>query len=304
MAGLLCFASGWGIDSLIAPSHDAARSRSGLRVNSGPPLGGALPALKADAARRPDKPAATSNAVPSVDDLIELVVGGQETASRARVDRALAGQTAPELAVMGRRLNELKKGDAYPEWRVLFVARALAERGVVAALEFIIEKLGIDSQSYAALMTGMQRIFASDLPEATRLMAKPGWEREAYIDARWKWIFSLKGKAPPEALATIVEFDMKTRNDVFTADALGEFPERWVSDDPAGAMTWALSLPPCVTRRNILQRMAAGWAKTDAGAAQAFLDGIPIATLPNGALKSNLTMAVENVRKEHAPAEQ
>ena len=154
----------------------------------------------------------------------------------------------------------------------------------------------------AVFMDGIRNVFASDLPEATRLMAHVR-DRETYIYARYDWIASLKGMEPARALAMIVDFDLHTRNDWHGADAFGEFPALWVRRDARVALTWALELPPCQSRNTVLLRMCSAWATDDRETAWEFVEVVNPSVLPGGNLKSQLLSAIAR-SKPAAPAKQ
>ena len=223
-------------------------------------------------------------AIRTADDLLRLIIPGREAASRAAIQRALASLKPQDFTMIA---GELEVTDNR------LAAVALAERWLnvdpVPALEFVFRHSdAILSNVYHPCLAAMEKVFASDLTAATRLLSMPARDRAFYIDARLAWISSMDGQDPAKALAVIADFEMKSGNDRMGAEVLREFPSRWIGEDPQAAMEWALALPPGFTRNNILEKMADAWGAMDAVAAQDYVNALPVATLPKGNLRNGL----------------
>jgi len=243
--------------------------------------------------------------IPVVDDLLALVARGDKEGTRAAMAKALDGLSVQELAAIATKLRDLRGGPLEDEWKITRLAIGVASRWAVhepsAAMDFMLSRPdSIMDEGNVVFMEGIRKVFAADLPEATRLMAQVR-DRETYIYARYYWIDGLKGMDPAEALARIVDFDLHTRNDWHGADAFGEFPALWVNADARAALTWALELPPCQSRSTVLLRMCSASAKNDREAARGFVEATIQSVLPSGNLRFQLLSEIAR-SKPAAPA--
>jgi hypothetical protein len=283
--GTLCFGMGWWVDSRFAG-------------NAKPAAGGhRLPAaVEATVSPGFEKPEfATSSRgletveVHNVSDLLKLTQNVPSSTARARAELAIAKFDAEEIGALVMEIRALLKAQRntdFPREIMNPLLRRWLTLDPVPALEFGIDfNTFLNAETNGPWSEAMLKTFASDLPAATRLMAKDDY---AYIDMRWHWIKSLAGTAPAEALAKIVAFDAKTGNARKGADYLGDFPEQWIQSNPRQAMDWALSLPPTHTRREMLGEMAREWSKRDVAAYQAYLNAVPLTILPTGNLREQL----------------
>jgi hypothetical protein len=283
--GCLCFGAGWVLDSWAGGKSSPAGSVSRYHAASAPSTAGREQDGKETGANRQSVKAP----VHSVDDLLNLVTPGPTAALRVRVERALAGLSASDLA---RFAVELRSRQPANDWfPVAYVYERLAVRWItlepIPAIEFALKERSPQGEIGDAIANAMGKVFTADRAAAVRILGEMQ-DRELYIYSRCNCIEAMKGMSPPDALALIVEIDSKTRNEWYGAQALGEFPDEWVKTDPAAAMNWALTLPPGFTRREILRGMGTLWAAADAGAYQAFMAAVPSTTLPKGAARNGI----------------
>jgi hypothetical protein len=296
--GILCFSGGWWIDEWL--DEDGGNSP---QVKAGTVSAPASPQGKT-------MPGGQPSTVQSVEELLRLIVPGRETATRTHLDPAVAGLSAGELAEFADSLKSLEKSTrgGYGKIHPALVAVVTRWLGVdpAPAAEFALNypnRIIGDGDVYSAFLKAMQKVFLDDLPTATRLMAgMKSDDRELYIYARFECIEGLAGMDPEKALKIIADFDAKTRNQWHGAQALGDFPERWIKSDPNAAMDWALSLPPGYTRSRILTIMAEAWGKSDPAAVKAFLDAVPVSTLPKGNLRAEIAEKIRRMEAASAAA--
>lgn len=287
--GCLCFGAGWGLDSWAGGRVSSADSVSRDRTASVPSTSAREQGTSENGAARQT----AKGAIHTVDDLLGLVTRHQTTASRVRVERALAGLSASDLAAFAAVIGSKRTNGG--EFAVEYVYELLLLRWIqvepVSAIEFTLKARFPGSETFEAIINAMGKVFTEDRAAAVRILGEMQ-ERELYIYARHRCIDAMKGMSAQDALALIMEIDAKTRNEWHGAQALGEFPGEWIKSDPAGAMNWALSLPPGFTRREILQVMGSLWAAADSGAYQAFMAAVPFTTLPKGGARNEIDAAI------------
>jgi hypothetical protein len=304
--GTACFAAGWWLDLRAGEREGGSSGKKKERAQSvrgttGVKTGG----MALDEAR--SRSAAGAH---SAEELLKLFVRGREMASQAQMDRAVAGLGAETLADFAAGLDEMKKErgvryDEALERALIAVAGRWLALDPGPASEFALKN---DRRPLGALyypfLEGMKKLFRDDMPAATRIMASlRGEDRELYIYARFEGIEGLKGMEPEAALKSIAAFDARTRNQWHGAQALGEFPRLWIEKDAPAAMNWALGLPPGYTRHRILTTMAQAWTKSEPAKAAAFLESVPLSTLPESALRKAIAGCL-GIPENGSPAKQ
>jgi hypothetical protein len=130
------------------------------------------------------------------------------------------------------------------------------------------------------------------------LSLHPPDERWDFLVNRGDCIELMAGDDPAEALAFIMDMDLRTRCDIQMGQFVGEFGRLWVQRDAPAALNWAMRQPSCNTRREILSQMVRTWAELDSTAARAFFNDVPKAQLPNGPLRDSLMRQI--LRAEEA----
>lgn len=293
--GIACFTAGWWLDAWVGERSDDAAPAMEQKT---PPAGveNISGETKAAAAVGPGAGITPLAGIHSVEDLLKLNVPGRNFASRVQLLRAAAGLSAAELAEFAEELVAMEESpdvdpEAIPAALVAVVARWLTVDPEAAAVftarhrdrMYMGGRNIIDPRFREAVIT----LFKDDLAAAIRVMSN-FQNRDAYIDLRVDAIEAIKDMDPKAGLERIFEFDAKTRNDRYGAQVLGEFPRRWVEKSPQEAINWALALPACYTRGQILEYLTMEWAKIDPAAAASFVRAIPLAALPNGRLRSEV----------------
>lgn len=301
----VCFATGWWVDARFAgegtlpvngrEKSSAAEATRGSKMN-------AAAAGKDGSLRNATARTAPAGEARTLEEFLKLIDEDNHVATRARVERALNNMTAAEYAALARELIELtktKKVEGLGAYPYNFVNALLLHWLPVApgpALDFALDfPDAINQETVYPFLDAMEKFYKADAAAAASLMAKI--KTDVYYDARIRCFESLKGMAPDAALKVIVDFDAKTRSDVFEADYLGHFPEQWIQKDPATAMNWALALPPSHTKRQMLAEMGGAWGKLDAAAATRFVGAVPRSVLPDGALRSGLLNSIQRGAK-------
>jgi hypothetical protein len=281
---LLCFGAGWWLDGWIGAVDEVAPEPRILAT-----------AAKGQTTSRTEEETSLpgKSTVPpanSLDDLLKLVVDGRSNLTTANLDRAVSGLDAATLAGFAAELKSRLKRQWQREEVVGAVAKRWLRLDPLPAAEFVLHYPSFllnQNGMLNAFQFGMRKLAADDLPALRRLMTGVQ-DRELYIDVRLLYLDSLKGMNPAEALPLIVDFEYKTKNEIFFATNYREFPEGWIRDDPQGAMTWALALPPGRIKETLLSQLAEAWKNIDADAAKAFYHALPAEVLPAGRLKRSM----------------
>lgn len=284
--GIACFAAGWWADAWAGhaireaddPKPDAAPAGQTLSAGGGSGAPSRSPGL---------------GTVRSLDELRALALPGRPNASLVRMDEALAGLSAAELAELAEKLkpavNPHDADEIHPA-RLAVLQRWLAvEPG--AAAEHVLSSFGrevhLPSGLWGALGQAIAGFVPQDFARAVGLMNRIH-NRDTYIMVRLEVVHSLEGMEAEAATKLQAEFDLKTRNDRHLASVRGDEAARWAARDGAAAMEWALHLPPGYTRDSVLEDIADGWAKADAAAMAAYLSTAPEKVLPEGRLRRYL----------------
>jgi hypothetical protein len=296
--GLLCFSTGWWIDSRW---DDNAREVE--RERHIPAMSEKKSSSK-ETGELLEKNVGSGETVraKTLEELLRIVKNVPYSTGRARVEIALRQLTAAELAAVATEMRALFKrpgtAAAFPrQIREPFIRRWLALDPLPALafagdfVSFIGEETG-----YAKLYgEAVQRAFQTGYEPVARILER---SPALYSAVRDQCLEAVKSLPPQEALTRIMALDAKTGYNRNDAGSLGEIPSRWIESDPRQAMNWALALPRGNMRRHLLHEMASAWGQRNQEAAMTFLKETPLTVLPAGQLRESLESVAKRAPEE------